>query len=141
MKVATGWLCNEEKLLALIVLDDGVAARLSDRAGQAFFRAFIVQNRATGRILMRFRFRYTDHDAWFKINPKEQGTARHHLRENITGMLLEGAKTMGNVISPLAVEVFEPPDDEGDFDATIRWLDARDLITITRVELPEVKPQ
>jgi hypothetical protein len=43
-----GWMSNEEKLLALIVLDDAVAARLTDRGGEAFFRAFIVQNRKTG---------------------------------------------------------------------------------------------
>jgi hypothetical protein len=132
-----GWMSNEEKLLALIILDDEVAARLTDRGGEAFFRAFIVQNRATGQIMMRHRFRYVDHDAWFEVDPKEQEGALTYLRESLTDMLLTAAQMMDGTISPLAVQVFEPPDDEGDFESTIAWLSARDLITVTRVEVIE----
>jgi hypothetical protein len=64
-----GWMSNEEKLLALIVPDDEVASRLTDCGGEGFFRAFIVQNRATGQIMMRHRFRFSVREDLEVIEP------------------------------------------------------------------------
>jgi hypothetical protein len=86
---------------------------------------------------MRYRFHYVDHDAWFEVDPKEQTGALAHLRESVTGMLLMAAQMMDDTVSPLAVQVFEPPDDQGDVERTIAWLLERDLITVTRVEVPQ----
>jgi hypothetical protein len=127
-----GWHANEERLLALVVLADHVGDELSSRAGEAFLRAFIVQNRSTGLIGMRFRFRYSDHDSWFAIFPKEQTDAFRSLREGIAHVVLTAAATMGLACSPLDVMSFEPPDDEGDFRRTIAWLAERDLIHAPR---------
>ena len=100
-----GWNANEEKLLALIVLSDDLAKRLSDRAGEAFFRAFIVQDRATGEIRMNFRFRYRDGDSWFHVSPKAQMETRAaitYLREGMTDVQPKSGAAMVPLVPPEA---------------------------------------
>jgi hypothetical protein len=132
-----GWQCEEEKLLVLIELNDDVALILSRHAGVAFFRAFIVQNRATDQIRMRFRFRYVDRDAWYIIVPEDQQDAVRKLRENIADVLLMAGDMIEKPVLPLDIRAHEPPDDGGDFQNTIDWLVDRDLMTITKVAAVE----
>jgi len=133
-----GWNANEEKLLALMVLSDARAEELSRLAGEAFFRAFIVENRTTGAVSMNFRFRYRDgKDSWFQVPPKAgqpRAEALQQLREGVAQMVLQAAELMGVSLSPLDVECFQPPDDEGNWERTIQWLTDKDLIHPPRIE-------
>lgn len=52
-----GWCGETEKLLTLVTLNDSLGPTFSDRAGEAFFRAFIVECRATHALKMRMRWR------------------------------------------------------------------------------------
>ena len=52
------WDTHKEKLLCHMVLDDGFAKGLSPIAGSAFWRAFIVQDRKTGVISCKMRWKY-----------------------------------------------------------------------------------
>jgi len=139
-----GWNANEEKLLALMVLGDARAKELSSLAGEAFFRAFIVENRTTGAVSMNFRFRYRDgKDSWFQVTPKAgqpRADALQQLREGVAQMVLQAAELMGVSLSPLDVECFQPPDDEGNWERTIQWLTDKDLIHPPRIEHLERKP-
>ena len=127
-----GWNANEEKLLALVVLSDRHAKKLSIHAGEAFARAFIVENRATSAILMRFRFRYVkgQGDSWYQVTPKsrDKREAFRELRDGITSVFLQAGTTMGVLIRPSDIQSFEPPDDGGDFEKTIAWLVEHDLV-------------
>jgi hypothetical protein len=130
-----GWKCNDEKLRALIVLDDGVATKLSNGAGNAFFRGFIVEDRETHQVCARFRFRYADHDAWFSINPSDQADVINKLADGLREVLTTAAAMMGMPVKDCAITRFDPPDDGGDFNHTIAWLLDRDLMEITTIEI------
>lgn len=139
---STGWNANTEKLLCLVVLDDHTANHLSSETGEAFFRAFIVQDRATGLIRMNFRFRYRDgKDSWFSVTPKDQQGALAELRDGIATVLEQASQGIGHPLKPGDVAYFEPPDDEGDFFRTIDWLVERDLINTPRVETKARAPR
>jgi hypothetical protein len=53
-----------QMLRCLIVMNDEIGAAMSGNVGNAFFRAFVVEDRKTGEILMNQRFRYKDGDSW-----------------------------------------------------------------------------
>lgn len=132
-----GWNANAEKLLAMIALDDNIADELSPIAGEAFFRAFIVQDRKTAKVEARWRFRYNNgKDSWFSIGePKEPMSPREivaDLTMKLTKMLIMAARMMGTPVAPDRVRVFEPPDDEGHPQRTIQWLRDMDLIHAPR---------
>lgn len=124
------WNCNEEKLLCHILLDDSFAKRLSRRAGPAFFRAFIVQNRASGLVTMKFRFHYEDDSrSWFSVTPKAQGPGVvEELGKSMRSVMNTAAASMHQSLPRSAVQFFYPPDDEGKVERTIAWLKERDLI-------------
>jgi len=63
MNYAPGFDLTTQKLLCLILLDDRIGSVLSNEAGETFFRAFIVEDRLTGEIVMNMRFSYTDGDS------------------------------------------------------------------------------
>jgi hypothetical protein len=128
---------NEEKLLCHIVLDDVYAQKLSCRAGTAFFRAFIVQNRSTGIISMKYRFRYRNPDErnWYVVEPKQQGpNTMAKLRDSIAKVLSISATTQSGGGPPPPLYFFYPPDDDGDPAKTLLWMKQQDLIEITAVE-------
>jgi hypothetical protein len=140
--MTVGWNANEEKLLALVVLDDARAARLNAKHGakhgEAFFRAFIVQHRRTGAVEMRFRFRYRDRDVWYKAGPaSDAATTLAEYLDGIQHALREAAEWMGETLEPGDITPFYPPDDEGDWERTIGWLQERDLIQVTHRTLEE----
>lgn len=141
---ATGWNASEERLLCLVVLQDRYATYLSDQAGDAFFRAFIVQDRPAGRARMRFRFRYKTGTNWFGIEGSQEWNAAHALQEfkdGIESIMRSAADAMGRPLPANAIVFFEPPDDHGDLEHTIKWLLERDLIEIKEViEVPKGEP-
>ncbi len=130
------WNCDEEKLLCHIVLVDSMAKKLSERAGPAFFRGFIVEDRATGIISMKYRYRYEDGERnWFSVTPKQQqgpGTAKE-LEKSMLAGLREAARRLCIPLPPGSVVFFYPPDDGGEFERTLEWLQERDLIEIAAV--------
>jgi hypothetical protein len=123
---------TQEKLLALVVLSDDVASIITASAGEAFFRAFAVENRTTGEALIRFRFRYKDHDSWYTMQPRD------NTRDGIAKMVdsfsyvirLAIKKLCGIDVSDNLTEIFYPPDDDGDSDRTLQWLIQQDLVTV-----------
>lgn len=130
------WNCADEKLLCHIVLNDRFAKDLSSRAGPAFFRGFIVQDRATGIVSMKFRFRYEDDDRqWYEVKPKEQGPGTmDELRTAMLQIMVEAAALMHKRLPAGSVEFFYPPDDGGQAERTIAWLKEQDLIEVLREE-------
>lgn len=142
------WLTDEEKLLCHMVLDDSLGPRVSAIAEGAFFRAFIVQNRKTGEITAKMRWSYKEPigKSWVEIKPTDQTDppkmAVERLRCGIENVLKIALTAFG--VGPKKVEnaihSFYPPDDGGDPQKTILWLEERDLIEVTEVEIEPEKP-
>lgn len=132
-----GWIAPDEKLRCHMVLDDGIGQKLSPRAGPAYFRAFIVEDRETHRISMKFRYKYINPDErnWYRL-PTEK-TGDEGVRFLVAGMrkvLLLAATLLKVGIRPDHISEHYPPDDNGDWGATVIWLDMHDLIEITEVK-------
>jgi hypothetical protein len=129
-----GWEAGREKLLCLILLDDEIGQHLSSRAGDAFFRAFIVGDRITGAVQLKARWKYKDPDeqSWFSVTPDKRGSeAVECLQVGITKTLTTPLSMIAGRDAPEdAVHIFYPPDDGGDPAKTIIWLDMKDLIEI-----------
>jgi hypothetical protein len=132
------WDVQNEKLLSYVVLNDRYSRMLSSRAGDAFFRAFIVQNRATGQILMKLRFKYRDGErSWFEVTPTGRGEAAvEELRKGVRQVLETSAAIQGTPLPAGAIEFFDPPDDGGIPERTLDWLLAHDLIEVSVEEIP-----
>jgi hypothetical protein len=131
------WNANEEKLLCHIVLDDSLAPLLSSDAGPAFFRAFIVEDRKSGEVRLKFRFRYKSTPrSWFRIAAQNlRGTeAVEDFRAGIEFMLTEAARKLGRPFPEGAIKCYYPPDDMGDVGRTIIWLEMQDLVEIDHIE-------
>jgi hypothetical protein len=136
-----GFNLDTQKLLCLMLLDDELATVLSEKAGEAFWRAFIVEDRATGKIQARQRFRYVDHDSWahINLNPEQQKKSRAErlafLQEGLERVQREAFTLLTKGLKPPEnmVRSFFPPDDEGDGTNTIKWLMEQDLIHEPRV--------
>jgi hypothetical protein len=134
-----GWDSPNEKLRCHILLVDNVAQALSPRAGPAFFRAFIVEDRATGAVSMKFRYNYKNPDdkKWYGVTTDKRGDAAvEYMRNAITVTLMTALSVLvaRREIPEKAVLAFYPPDDGGDPAKTVIWLDMRDLIEITAVK-------
>lgn len=130
-----GWKCNDEKLRMLIALTDRDVERLCNRAGQAFFRAFIVENRETGHLMARFRFRYTTGDSWYDVEPKKQDGAIEFLRNALTDMILTTSAILVIPIKENDLHYYSPPDDQGNPDHTVAWLLEHDLVELVEIKL------
>jgi hypothetical protein len=132
------WNTAEEKLLCFMTLDDEVAQKLNVNADSAYWRAFIVQDRKTGEISAKFRYKYRDGNvSWYVVGPRQE-------QENAVERLVEGLKQVHEIACQLfglqvsdVVGCFYPPDDGGDPFVAIRWLEAQDLIEVTEVKLPK----
>jgi hypothetical protein len=130
-----GWDAAREKLRCMIVQDDSVAELLSDRAAPAFFRAFIVEDRATGAVEMKFRWHYKDPDekSWGIVTTDKRGAeAVEYLQDGLTKVLTTAIAMIAGSHPPEdVVHAFYPPDDGGDAGSTLIWLDMKDLVEIT----------
>ncbi len=134
-ELTSGWNANEQKLLALIAVSDARALELSSEAGEAFFRAFIVEDRITGVVSMNFRLRYRGgKDSWYRITAKpgvSRADAFRDFREGIIQMAMDACEGLGVSLAPDEIQCFEPPDDQGDWMKTLQWLLRRDLAEAT----------
>jgi hypothetical protein len=131
----TGWIANKQKLICLMALNDEVAQAMSSKAGEAFFRAFIVEERDSGNISCKFRYRYTDGGSWYTIELKDEEQKKSRaervakFQETMEEMILKALEHFGGVKPPRAVFTSHfPPDDGGDWQKTIDWLVKEDLI-------------
>jgi hypothetical protein len=130
-----GWNMNEQKLHCMVVLNDVVGKKLSNKAGEAFFRAFVVESRETGEVWCKQRFRYTHGDSWFvmkagsdtKLLSRDQ-QVRYFANAVATTMRIGvSAAAGGRAVPEGVVECFYPPDPESS-KATLEWLQAQDLL-------------
>jgi hypothetical protein len=132
------WNANEEKLRCMLVLSDAYAGLVSHRAGLAFFRAFIVEDRASGEVWMKFLFRYKDPDErrWSQVRPKkkDRDEAVKWLVRAMTHVVSTAAAKLDHKLPPDALEAFYPPDDGGDPGRTLIWLEMSNLIELIAVE-------
>jgi hypothetical protein len=129
------WNSNEEKLLCLMVLDDGAVERmLGPGIAAAYWRGFIVQNRETGVIYCKSRFKHANGDRnWYQVTPEIQNASTmQDLREKFEATFRLAIDITGGDAEK-AILCFYPPDDYGDGAKTIIWLEQQDLIEI-RVE-------
>ena len=139
-----GFNLSTQMLHCLIVLDDRVAQVLSVNAGNAYYRAFIVEDRKTGEIQARQRFRYKDGDSWSHINltPDKQrlGTKERvkFLVDGIRFVLVTGTGLFagGLQVPEGVVTCFYPPE-SSDAEKTFDWLIAQDLIEIKAIGMPD----
>lgn len=129
------WEMDKEKLRCFITLDDNVALMLTKgRGGEAYFRAFILENRSTGQIMMKFRHSYKDGTKnWYEGKAKDKvgEEAVTFLREAIETMLTIACIAVGVELKPGNVQAYFPPDDGGDFNKTVIWLEMQDLIEVS----------
>lgn len=133
------WETDKQKLLCHMLVNDKYAKILSPLAGGAFWRAFIVQDRVSGRVKAMFRFKYEDHSNWFEMNPSDQGETQAviaKLRCSLEDVLMQAVKIMLGMecVPEDFIECFYPPDDGGDPQKTIQWLLERDLIEVRSIE-------
>lgn len=141
---SVGFDLNTQRLHCLIALNDNLALKLSSKAGEAFFRAFIVEDRDTGVVRCTFRFRYTDEDSWFKFKLDKDKAALplkekiEYLADAVEGVLRLGSEifTKGAAPPTEAVVRWYPPEPD-DGQKTFDWLIAQDLISIRQVITPE----
>jgi hypothetical protein len=130
-----GWESNKEKLLCFVLLNDAIAQRLVPGAAPAYWRAFIVQNRETGQILARMRFKQPDGSRnWTEIVPTIQNDQTlQDIRCKLEDVFRIATSVFG-IYPDNAIKCFYPPDDNGDPGKTLIWLEQRDLVEITRIE-------
>jgi hypothetical protein len=132
-----GWNTAEEKLLCFMALDDVVAQKLNVNADSAYWRAFIVQDRKTGEMCAKFRYKYRDGNRnWYKVTPPTQENAVERLVEGLKQVHELACQLFGLQVSDV-VGCYYPPDDGGDPFVAIRWLEEQDLIEVTEVKLPK----
>ena len=128
---------NKEKMRCLMVLDDVVAGRLSCAAGPAYWRAFIMEDRATHLVRGEFRFKYDNGEKnWFQSQPKVQtspGAEVEKLRCELEDILKKALEIFGLNAAAVenAIQCYYPPDDGGDPAKTLIWLEQQDLIEFT----------
>lgn len=124
------WNIRKEKLLCHMLLDDGIAQRVVPGAAPAYWRAFIVQDRETGIISAKFRFRKPNGDRdWHEIIPALQNDQTvQRLRRSLEAVLRTGLLLVQGINPEHAIKSFYPPDDGGDPNRTIIWLEQQDLI-------------
>jgi hypothetical protein len=142
MTDTTGFDLTTQKLLCLVVLDDKIGSVLSNKAGEAFFRAFIVEDRVTGHISMNMRYRYTDGDSWSRVVPdaEKQKWSRAervaYLQEGLEEILRTALNLFagGASVPKNAVRCFYPPCPDGDPQLTLDYLLEQDLIYVAKVE-------
>jgi hypothetical protein len=131
------WHVGTEKLLSFIVLPDEYAHLLSERAGSAFFRGFIVQDRETNEVTLKYRFKYGDDKrSWYWVTPQSESDAVEHLESTMQTLITMTARHTGIDLPDNVLVCFHPPDDQGDWNHTVAWLLERDLLEITSIELP-----
>jgi hypothetical protein len=139
-----GFDLSAQKLHCLIALNDALAPKLSNKAGDAFFRAFVVENRETGEVLLNQRFRYNDGDSWMRVRLAKDKQALglkekvEYLADGIEFVMRAAVETFaGGAQSPKdAVTRFYPPNPD-DSRATLDWLVAQDLVEITQFYGPK----
>lgn len=137
----TGFNMNTQKLHCLLVLQDSIGAVLSDNAGNAFLRGFITEDRESGEIMAKYRFRYKDGDAWYSIHldsEKQKLPVKERVEHLATGMetvFRMGIELMAGGSSPApkdAIVCFYPPEPD-DAEKTFDWLIAQDLVEVTKI--------
>lgn len=135
-----GFRLDTQKLHCLIVMNDTIGKALSHKAGKAYFRAFVVEDRETGEILTNMRFRYVDGDSWMtmRLSPEKQKLSRERRIEYLTHAVEDTMRTGAQVFADGAVPPKDmitchyPPHPE-DAKDTLEWLLAQDLVEITRM--------
>jgi len=127
----------KEKMRCLMVLDDVVAGRLSCKAGPAYWRAFIMEDRTTHLVHAKFRFKYDNGKRdWCWKQPKVQTSpeaATEELRCVLEDIMKKGFGVFGidKTAAENAIQCYYPPDDGGDPMKTLIWLDQQNLVDIT----------
>lgn len=135
---------DKEKILCEVILDDNIGSLMHAHAGDTFWRAWVVQDRTTGDISAKFRFKFDDgkRDWWeIALSPQHQtmSTAARvaHLQEGLEKFIRSRVVKAHpqHLEAPRdAVTTRYPPDDKGDPNATMRWLEAEDLVHPPRFE-------
>ena len=128
---------DKEKIRCLMVLDDGIAGKLSCKAGPAYWRAFILENRETHQVYVQFRFKYQNGEkSWFQTRLKKQTSpeaATEELRCGLEDVMKTGLGAFGADAEAAenAIQCYYPPDDGGDPAKTIILLEQQDLVEVT----------
>jgi hypothetical protein len=136
----TGFAPHLQKLHCLIVLNDELAPYLSNKAGDAFFRAFITEERATGDVMCKFRFRYKDGDQWYHhtLQDRQQLLSLKEKVEYLANGIDD--KMLRVTLQVLSKSHMEPPKDAvlryyppnpDDGKETLDWLVAQNLLHVT----------
>jgi hypothetical protein len=124
---------SANKLICLLLLDDDQAKKM-ELPEDAFFRAFILEHRSTGKIHGCYRFKYADRRSWYSlvpINKAERQAAIDYLRTNIEKVIQVAAANLFGATCSL--REFYPPDD--DPLSTVQWLEEEGLITVEKLKV------
>jgi hypothetical protein len=134
-----------QMLRCMIVMNDLIGAAMSKKAGRGFFRAFVVEDRNTGEILLNQRFRYRHKDSWWRVRlgEEQQYLSREEKVEHLAGGIERVMRAASAVMSKGktalprdAIQRFYPPEPE-DAHKTLDWLIAQDLLEITEFYAPD----
>lgn len=139
---------HTHKLIAMAALDDGLGALLSKNAGEAFWRGFLIQDRATGVYTFKYRFNYKGPAgrSWTEIEFVKPRESLDALMEEIRTKMGETLVGIASVIvAPLpcdSADVFQwhvvPEADREDGNRTLIWMEMHDLVNPPRFEKKEV---
>lgn len=135
----TGFNMDTQKLHCLIVLNDQIAEVLSSNAGKAFWRAFITEDRESGEVTAKFRYRYKDSDSWARLllDPEKQllpvAERVEYLAMHMKRLLQAAVEIMVNSPAPEGVVAFFYPPEPDDAQKTLEWLVAQGLVEIAKV--------
>jgi len=135
-----GFNLETQKLHCVIVLDDGIGQKLSDKAGIAFFRAFIVEDRKTGEVLCNERYRYTHEDSWYRLNIGRHGELLNreekveYLAHMVETVMRIGLENLTKQAAPEGVVTRHYPPEPDDSEKTLEWLIAQDLMEIKSID-------
>lgn len=130
-----GFDLGKEKILCLIVVDDEVSKTMRGQFIPAYLRAFILQNRESGKIYATYRFKQADGSRkWVELY--EDGKTADGYREAIEAIFRFTMKASGYE-GDEPVSCFYPPENLSPMES-LKWMEKMDLIEVTKVEkVPE----
>lgn len=130
---------NSQKLHCMIVMNDEIGANFT-KPGLTFFRGFVTEDRDTGAITARMRFRHGDGDSWNQFGLTTEYRQRSKVDQvqyfvaAIVATMRIGLSVFagGAPVPKDAVAAYYPPNPD-DAEGTLEWLIAKDLMEIKTV--------
>lgn len=130
----TGVDFNTQKLRCMIVMDDVIGEAFT-KPGLTFFRGFVTEERGTGQITARWRFRHSDGSSWTQIGVNSEFEKKSKDEQVVWLVDAMGLSAFagGTPVPEGAIKAHYPPNPD-DAEGTLEWCIANDLMEVTKIE-------